>query len=118
VNRRSCRAEALSRLDANQDGKLSKEELPDPRAKARFDEYLDLDDSGFLEERDWEQFRLRREGMNSLWAHRLGGLGDVTDRNFMWKNSRSLPNVPSPLFYRGVLYTLKEGGILTSFFKN
>jgi hypothetical protein len=56
--------------------------------------------------------------MNSLWAHRLGGLGDVTDRNFMWKNSRSLPNVPSPLFYRGVLYTLKEGGILTSFFKN
>jgi outer membrane protein assembly factor BamB len=39
----------------------------------------------------------------------------MTERNFMWKNSSSLPNVPSPLFYRGVLYTLKEGGILTSF---
>ena len=26
-----------------------------------------------------------------------------------------MPNVPSPLAYRGVLYTLKEGGILTSY---
>ncbi|MCI0409144.1 MAG: PQQ-like beta-propeller repeat protein, partial [Acidobacteria bacterium] len=107
--------EALAQLDASKDGKLSKDELPDPRAKARFEEYLDLDDTGFLEERDWAQFRLRRAGMNSLWAYRLGGEGDMTERNFLWKNSKSLPNVPSPLFYRGVLYSLKEGGILTSF---
>jgi len=39
----------------------------------------------------------------------------MTERSFMWKNSSSLPNVPSPLYYRGVLYTLREGGILTSF---
>jgi len=107
--------EALTQLDANKDGKLSKDELPDPRAKARFEEYLDLDDSGFLEDRDWAQFQLRRAGMNSLWAYRLGGEGDVTERNFLWKNPKSLPNVPSPLFYRGVLYSLKEGGIFTSF---
>jgi outer membrane protein assembly factor BamB len=48
-------------------------------------------------------------------AYRLGGQGDITESHFLWKNPRSLPNVPSPLFYRGVLYTLKEGGILTSF---
>jgi outer membrane protein assembly factor BamB len=107
--------EALSKLDANGDGKLSKQELVDERAIARFDEYLDLDDSGLLEERDWEQFRSRRQGMNSLWAYRAGGTGDVTETNLLWKNPRSLPNVPSPLVYRGVLYTLKEGGILTSF---
>ena len=106
---------ALEQLDDDGDGKLSKEEIVDERAIRRFDEYLDLDDSGFLEERDWDQFRMRREGMNALWAYRLGGEGDMTERNFMWKNSSSLPNVPSPLFYRGVLYTLKEGGILTSF---
>lgn len=107
--------EALAKLDTNKDGRLSKDEIVDPRAKNRFDEYLDLDDSGYLEERDWQQFRERRAGENSLRAYRLGGEGDVTERNFLWKNSRSLPNVPSPLFYRGVLYTLKEGGILTSF---
>ena len=107
--------EALEKLDADRDGKLSKNEVVDERAKARFDEYLDLDDSGFLEERDWEQFRSRRQGMNSLWAYRAGGKGDVTETNLLWKNPRTLPNVPSPLVYRGVLYTLKEGGILTSF---
>ena len=106
---------ALEQLDDNGDGKLSKEEIIDEKAIGRFDEYLDLDDSGFLEERDWNQFRMRREGMNALWAYRLGGEGDMTERNFMWKDSSSLPNVPSPLLYRGVLYTLKEGGILTSF---
>ncbi len=108
-------SEALAQLDTNKDGKLSKDEIVDERAKNRFDEYLDLDDNGFLEERDWTQFRLRRRGMSSLWAYRVGGKGDVTESNFMWNNPSSLPNVPSPLFYRGVLYTLKEGGILTSF---
>jgi outer membrane protein assembly factor BamB len=107
--------EALAKLDLNKDGRLSKDEMVDPRAKARFDEYLDLDDTGYMEERDWSQFRERRAGENSLRAFRLGGAGDVTERNFLWKNPRSLPNVPSPLVYQGVLYTLKEGGILTSF---
>ena len=107
--------EALAKLDANKDGKLSKDEIVDPRAKNRFDEYLDLDDTGFLEERDWKQFQERRLGESSVRAYRLGGEGDLTERNYLWKNPRSLPNVPSPLFYRGVLYTLKEGGILTSF---
>ena len=106
--------EALGKLDVNKDGKLSKDEIVDERAKNRFDEYLDLDDSGYLEERDWRQFQERRAGESALRAYRLNGEGDLTERNFVWKNSRSLPNVPSPLFYRGVLYTLKEGGILTS----
>jgi outer membrane protein assembly factor BamB len=38
----------------------------------------------------------------------------MTEKSLLWKNPKSLPNVPSPLLYRGVLYTLKEGGILTS----
>jgi outer membrane protein assembly factor BamB len=106
---------ALSQLDRNKDGKLAKDELTDKRAIARFDEYLDLDDTGFLEDRDWDRYRERRLGENSLRAYRLGGEGDLTETHFLWKNPRTLPNVPSPLVYRGVLYTLKEGGILTSF---
>ena len=101
--------EAVARLDANKDGKLSKDEIVDPKVKARFDEYLDLDDTGYLEERDWKQFQERRLGENSLRAYKLGGDGDLTERNFLWKNSKSLPNVPSPLFYRGVLVHV-EGG--------
>jgi hypothetical protein len=97
--------EALAKWDTNKDGKLSKQEIPDPRAKSRFEEYLDLDRTGFLEERDWRQFQERRQGESSVRAYRLGGQGDVTESHFLWKNPRSLPNVPSPLFYRGVLYT-------------
>lgn len=107
--------QTLATLDRNRDGKLSKDEIVDPRAKERFDEYLDLDDTGYLEERDWKQFQERRLGENGLRAYRLPGNGDLTETNLLWKNPRSLPNVPSPLVYRGVLYTLKEGGILTSF---
>jgi outer membrane protein assembly factor BamB len=107
-------AEVLARQDLDRDGRLSRDEIVDERAKARFAEYLDLDDTGFLEERDWDQFRMRRAGMSSVWAFRLGGEGDMTDRSLLWKSSRSLPNVPSPLLYRGVLYTLKEGGVLTA----
>ncbi len=107
--------EALARMDLNKDGRLSKDEITDPGMKERFDEYLDLDGTGFLEERDWRQYQERRQGENGLRAYRLGGKGDVTETHLLWKNSRSLPNVPSPLAYHGVLYTLKEGGILTSF---
>ena len=48
-------------------------------------------------------------------AYRLGGKGDLTDSGFLWKNAKSLPNVPSPLIYQNVLYTLKEGGVFTSY---
>ena len=106
--------EALAKFDGDKNGKLSKNEVSDPRAKARFEEYLDLDDSGFLEERDWDRFRERRQGESGVRAYRLGGEGDLTESGLLWKNPRSLPNVPSPLVYRGVLYTLKEGGILSS----
>ncbi|MBL8229501.1 MAG: PQQ-binding-like beta-propeller repeat protein [Bryobacterales bacterium] len=108
-------ADALAKLDANKDGKLSKDEIVDPRVKARFDEYLDLDNSGYLEERDWRQFQERRQGESALRAYKLGGKGDLTESGLLWKQSKSLPNVPSPLVYRGVLYTLKEGGIFTSY---
>lgn len=107
--------DALAKLDADKDGKLSKDEIADPKAKARFVEYLDLDDSGYLEEHDWKQFQERRLGENATRAYRLGGKGDLTESGAIWKNSRVLPNVPSPLVYKGVLYTLKEGGIFVSY---
>jgi outer membrane protein assembly factor BamB len=105
-------SEVLAKLDSNQDGALSPEEYPE--MKKRW-EYFDLDRNGKIEERDWRQYQWRRAGENGLRAYRLGGEGDVTEKNLLWKNPRTLPNVPSPLFYQGVLYTLKEGGIFTSY---
>jgi outer membrane protein assembly factor BamB len=47
-------------------------------------------------------------------AVRLGGTGDVTQTNVLWRHYKSLPNATSPLYYKGVVYLMKEGGILTT----
>lgn len=105
--------EALRRMDKNGDGKLSKEEIADPKLTDDWRQ-MDLDDDGVVGARDWAMYRGRRQAVNSLLAIRLGGTGDVTESHFLWRYTKSLPNVPSPLLYQGVLYMLKEGGILTA----
>jgi outer membrane protein assembly factor BamB len=75
----------------------------------------DLNSDGFVDEREWNFYRGRRASRNALLAVRTGARGDLTDsRNILWRMQKFLPNVPSPLLYRGVLYLVKDGGILTS----
>ena len=58
---------------------------------------------------------MRRANENSLVAIRPGNArGDITDSHVLWRYRKSLPNTPSPLLYDGVLYLVKDGGILTS----
>lgn len=103
----------LKRWDSNGDGLLSKAEIPDKRITKDW-ESVDLDRDGVLGARDWSLYRTRRAAHNAVNAFRLGGRGDMTEKNFLWDYTKSLPNAPSPLLYRDVLYLLKEGGILTA----
>jgi outer membrane protein assembly factor BamB len=109
--------EILKRLDLNKDGKLAQEEIEDPRMKKDW-RNLDLDHDGFMNDRDWRLYREKRTVQNGVFAYRLENQkemrGDLTESNLLWRYQKSLPNVPSPLFYRDVLYLLKEGGILTA----
>lgn len=105
--------EMLKRLDRNHDGKLSKEEIDDPNILKDWAE-TDLDVSGYLEAADWAAYRNKRAAQNGFTAFRLGGKGDMTGTNFLWRYTRSLPNATSPLLYQNVLYLIKDGGILTS----
>jgi outer membrane protein assembly factor BamB len=104
--------DALGSLDTNKDGKIAKEEL-NPKHRNDFAE-ADLDRDGFLGQRDWEKFRDKRASINSVMAVKIGGKGDMTEKNILWRYYKSLPNAPSPLLYRGVVYLMKEGGILTA----
>jgi outer membrane protein assembly factor BamB len=99
--------------DANKDGKLAKEELGDPRYEKDFLE-ADLTRDGLIDESEWGKYREKRSSVNSVMAVKLGGSGDMTENNILWRYYKSLPNVPSPLLYRNVLYLMKEGGILTA----
>jgi len=105
--------DVLQRMDADKDGKLSRNEVVDPRITKEW-RAADLDDTGYLEERDWRFYRSRRSAHNGVTAFRLGGRGDMTEASFRWRYAKSLPNVPSPLLYKDVLYLVKEGGILTA----
>ena len=106
--------EAIERADKNGDGKLNEEELKivEPRRRLYL---IDLDHDKLVDGRDWEFHRIRRTSRSSLVAVRAGGRGNLTDTgNVAWRLERFLPNVPSPLLYGGVLYLVKDGGILTT----
>jgi len=51
---------------------------------------------------------------HGLTAVRLGGQGDLTSSSVAWNFKKSYPNIPAPLIYRGVMYLMKEGGIVSS----
>jgi outer membrane protein assembly factor BamB len=105
--------DALKLHDKDGDGLLSKEEGPDPRMQKSWDSY-DLDLNGYMDGRDWHHYRNKRASVNAMNAIRLGGKGDMTEGAFRWRYYKTLPNVPSPLLYDGIVYLVKDGGIVTA----
>ena len=103
-------------LDTDGDGRLSAAELSErfgKQVRNGLGNY-DLDRSGYMELRDWEHHRRKRRAVNAVRKIRLGGKGDMTDGAVQWLYYKSLPNVPSPLLYDGVVYLTKDGGIMTA----
>ena len=45
-------------------------------------------------------------------AVRPGGRGDVSQTNIVWSESKGVPGVPSPLYYKERLYSFLNGGIV------
>jgi outer membrane protein assembly factor BamB len=110
--------EVLGTNDADGDGKLEKEEMPATRAAAWF-EFVDLDGDGFLDARDWEYLTAALASQNGMLAFRPGtpdSNGDAGAASLAWAYRRSVPQLPSPLVYRDVLYMLNDsGGLMVTF---
>ncbi len=105
--------DALKLYDKDGNGLLGKEEAPDPRMPKSWESY-DLDLNGYMDARDWRHYRNKRASVNAMNAIRLGGKGDMTEGAFRWRHYKTLPNVPSPLLYDGIVYLVKDGGIVTA----
>ncbi|MDX1982920.1 MAG: PQQ-binding-like beta-propeller repeat protein, partial [Bryobacteraceae bacterium] len=105
--------EILRQWDDDKDGFLSEKETRDPRWQRSY-YTIDLNGNGKVNEHEWEFFRARRAARNSLVAIRGGGRGDITASHVVWSMQKFLPNVPSPLLYDGVLYLIKDGGVLSA----
>lgn len=116
----------LKQYDHNRDGKLSRQEIPrdqrifsrggkDGVGDIRLDQLFwlfDRDRDGHIDRAEWRRMEAA-PFTNSLLAIRPGGRGDITASHLAWQARRGAPEVPSPLYYRGRLYLIRNGGVLT-----
>lgn len=98
--------DAVKEKDADGNGKLSKAEAPTKHVERLF-RYLDLNGDGEMDRAEWQAYKRTMQAENALLAYRIGG-------GIVWKFQRSIPQLPSPLVYRGVLYMVNEAGVLTT----
>jgi len=105
--------EVWKTADANGDGVIAKTEFPKFTQAFWFD-VADLDVNGTLTKDEWAYYRAALDSENGMLAIRLGGSGDMSDTAIRWKYQRSVPQLPSPLLYQGVLYMVNDNGIVTT----
>ena len=115
-------AALVKQYDKNGDGMISQSEFPDDlKFTARpgletipnSQNYVafrsvDRNRNGVIEEAEWEAFRNRVGTMatdHGLLAIRAGQV--------IWRENNSIPEVPSPLLYKGRLFLVRNGGVAT-----
>lgn len=99
--------------DTDGNGTISKAEFPKFTQAFWFD-VADLDLNGTLSKDEWAYYRAALDSENGMLAIRLGGSGDMSDKAIRWKYQRSVPQLPSPLLFNGVLYMVNDNGIITT----
>lgn len=134
--------EAMMKFDRNKDGKFARDEitehftwplrpelplghpgwgLPLPGDPGRRHErqqgifnWVDQDRDGFWSEKELTSHMSNRRGRPILMAITPGGSGELGSDQIAWELNRSVPEIPSPLFYRGQVYMVRNGGTLAA----
>jgi outer membrane protein assembly factor BamB len=119
--------------DRDRDGNLTPEELPPdagitmrPEVSKdtqgnfmtlrRILELSDADKNKVLTRAEWDVVvKFVGARVSTVLAIRPGGSGDSTGTHVAWKDNRGIPEIPSPLYYRGRLYFIRDGGMVTSY---
>jgi outer membrane protein assembly factor BamB len=123
----------IARYDRDKDGRIGTDEIPETllvvdRKAARGAGNMSLREFlGFVSDPksksfDREQWAAATKGFHEFArsdlmksvqsAVRTGGTGDVTESHLVWTEAKGVPEVPTPLLYRGRLYSVKNGGVL------
>jgi outer membrane protein assembly factor BamB len=100
--------------DADKDGRLARPEMPSDHARRMGVAVADMNADRMLDREEWDYYKAAMDSDNGILAIRLGGTGDMTEKSVRWKYHRGIPQLPSPLIYRDVLYMVNDnGGIVT-----
>lgn len=123
----------LLKMDRNGDGKLQFDEIPDdyqlvlrpelpkdnpgyafPAPFKAMYKNADTDKDDALSEAEMKASMAQFETFTKpvLMAIRPGGKDDAK-QNIAWEMRRGIPEIPSPLYYQGDLYMVRDGGMLT-----
>ena len=124
----------LAKHDKNGDSKIAFQEIPD---SVLFTDRHTSDGAGNMklkqalrftgikpndvfDREQWEEGRKMVEQLKNGAPSRpsarfigLGGAGNATQTNRIWEVTKGIGEVPSPLVYRGQVYLIKNGGVLT-----
>jgi outer membrane protein assembly factor BamB len=99
--------------DTDKNGTIEQAEFPEHPLKRRFSQ-VDRNKDGHITRQEYQSVALvHAEGRNVVVAIAPGGLGDITKTHVRWEFTKQIPYCPSPLYYRGFLFMVKDGGILT-----
>ena len=112
-------SQKLSELDKNNDQRLSADEYATSSVLRAVADYLGNRD-GVVNEDEWKSWSAYAIGGTHLAMVALDGASEAATESIkpreIWKHERGYTSViPSPVAYDGILYVIKNGGILTAF---
>ena len=106
--------EMLKQFDADKDQRIHRDEVKSQKEALEHFGWLDANSDGYIERAEHDFVRNSTISGHGLTAVRLSGQGDLTTSNIVWQVKKAYPSIPAPLVYRGVMYLMKEGGIVSS----
>jgi outer membrane protein assembly factor BamB len=106
-------AQFAATYDKDGNGTLQENEFPDGPVRQRFRQF-DRDKTGHVTKEEYESMReIFDAAHNVIIAIRPGGVGDITHTHVLWKYGRLLPYCPSPVVTDGLVFMVKEGGVVS-----
>jgi len=103
---------SVEQHDKNKDGKLERDETDGFLFKSFAQ--VDRNGDGRIDEPEYERLRSLMNAETLVAAILPKGTGDLTNKAVLWRYRKGVPHVSSPLLYKGVVYLVREGGIVTA----
>ncbi|MEZ5352459.1 MAG: PQQ-binding-like beta-propeller repeat protein [Bryobacteraceae bacterium] len=74
----------------------------------------DYDHDGDFDRADYDRWFIEKSPPSRLMAVRPRGRGDLTGQAVVWSVDRGVPRVTTPIAYDGIVYLVRNGGIVTA----